>query len=320
MVVTGGRRLRVVVPLLGGVGLFELAVPCEVFGCDRVDLTPRWYQLTLCQADPGPRRTPDGLRLEAPEGLVALEAADLVVVPAGISSRPPESLLHALRRAHRRGARLAAVCSGVFVLAAAGLLEGRTVTTHWMYAERLRRDYPGIRVAESALYTDDGDILTSGGTAAGIDLCLHIVRKDFGTAIAAEVGRRMVIAPHREGDQTQYIPPPAAPAGQADSLGSVLDWALHRLHEPLTLRQFAERAAMSTRTFGRHFSRQVGLTPLRWLNQQRLTAARELLETTDLTVDRIAERTGFATGQLLRQHFRRALRTTPSAYRRTFGA
>ncbi|MGW0517489.1 GlxA family transcriptional regulator [Crossiella sp. NPDC003009] len=319
MPVTAGERVRVAVPLLGGAPLFELAVPCEVFGCDRLDLTPRWYHLALCQDRAGSRRTPEGLLVEATEELTALESADLVVVAAGMSSQASPPLLDALRRAHRRGARIAAVCSGAFVLAEAGLLTGRTVTTHWLHADALRRAHPEVGVDETALYIDDGDILTSGGTAAGIDMCLHIVRQDFGAAIAAEVGRRMVVAPHREGDQTQYIPAPATPSAPA-GLAPVLEWAMTRLHEPLTLRQLAQRAAMSPRTFGRQFTRQVGLTPLRWLNQQRLAAARGLLETTDLTVDRIAERTGFATGALLRQHFRRALRTTPSAYRRTFGA
>ncbi|MGH8939728.1 MAG: GlxA family transcriptional regulator [Actinomycetes bacterium] len=308
------------VPILGDGPLFELAVPCEVFGRDRRDLDPHWYELTLCQSVTGPQASANGLRLEASRGMDAVHAADLVVIPACLTPayRPPVELLDALRDAHERGVRIAALCSGAFVLAAAGLLDGREATTHWMHAEELRRRYPQVRVNERALYLDHGDILTSAGTAAGIDLCLHIVRQDFGAAVAAEVGRRMVIALHREGDQAQYVPPRATDTAHSNGLAPVLAWAMHRLHEPLTIQQLADRAAMSTRTFGRHFAQQMGLTPLRWLIQQRVASARELLETTDLPIDAVAERTGLRTGHVLRQHFHRQLGTTPAAYRRTF--
>ncbi|WP_158880365.1 GlxA family transcriptional regulator [Amycolatopsis anabasis] len=314
-------RISVAVPILEDCPLFELAVPCEVFGRDRRDLAPNWYELTLCQTASGPQRTLGGLRLEAAHGLNPLRDADLVVVPACETPgfRPPAELLDALREAHDRGARIASLCSGAFVLAAAGLLDGRTATAHWMHTEELRRRYPQVHVNESALYVDEGTVLTSAGTAAGIDLCLHIVRQDFGAAVAAEVGRRMVIAPHREGDQAQYVSPPAPDVSRAPGFAPVLDWAMRRLHQRLTVGQLAEQAAMSTRTFGRRFVEHLGLTPLRWLNQQRLTSARTLLETTDLSVDAIAERTGFGSGNLLRQHFHRELGTTPGAYRRTFG-
>jgi AraC family transcriptional regulator, transcriptional activator FtrA len=312
-------RLRVAVPVLDDCPLFELAVPCEVFGRDRRDLTPRWYELTLCRTTPGRARSTAGLRVAAPASLAAIRDADLVVVPAcgEPSYRPPERLLDELRRAHSRGARIAALCTGAFVLAAGGLLDGREATTHWMHADELRRRHPRVRVNERALYVDEGQILTSAGTAAGIDLCLHLVRRDFGAAVAAEVGRRMVIAPHREGDQAQYAPA-RVPAHRPDALAPVLDWAARRLREPLTVPQLAQRAAMSTRTFGRRFAEEVGVTPLRWLTQQRLAVARELLETTDLPVDAVAERAGFRGGTVLRQHFHREVGTTPAAYRRTF--
>ncbi|MCT2588913.1 helix-turn-helix domain-containing protein [Streptomyces sp. N2-109] len=308
--------VRVAVTVLEETSLFELAVPCAVFD-------QPGYTLTLCGTAPGSQSAAGGLRLETARGLDALDDADLVIVPACVMGtyEPPPRLLRALAAAHARGARLASLCSGAFVLAAAGLLDGRTVATHWMYAEELRRRHPRVRVDAQSLYVDDGDILTSAGTAAAIDLCLHIVRRDYGTRAAGETSRRMVVAPHREGDQAQFVPAPARPAAggrTGEGLAPVLDWALSRLHEPLTVVELAGRAGMSTRTFGRYFAREVGTTPLKWLNRQRLTRARELLETTDLPVDSVAERSGIGTGDGLRQHFRRALGTTPGAYRRTF--
>ncbi len=316
--------LRVAVTLLEETSLFELAVPCAVFSGEG-------YELVRCATAPGgEQRAPGGLRLAAERGLDALREADLIVVPACMMDGydPPGVLLDALREAHARGARIASLCTGAFVLAAAGLLDGRPAATHWMYAAELRRRHPYVQVDDRSLYVDDGSILTSAGTAAAIDLCLHIVRGDYGTAAAAEVGRRMVVAPHREGDQTQYAPPrtPAPPPhteGRTGHTGRtglapVLDWAVARLHRPLTIGELASRAGMSTRTFGRHFAYEVGVTPLKWLNQQRLARARELLETTDLPVDTVAERSGLGSGDSLRQHFHRALATTPGAYRRTF--
>ncbi|MGP3988758.1 helix-turn-helix domain-containing protein [Streptomyces sp. 3N207] len=318
---TGTPPVRVAVVVLEEIALFELAVPTAVFQSPG-------YELTLCAESEGgwghllagSRGMAGGLRLVVERGLEALAEADTVVVPACVlgSYVPSRALLEALRAAHARGARLVSLCSGAFVLAAAGLLDGRTVATHWMYADQLRRLYPRVRVDEHSLYVDDGDVLTSAGTAAAIDLCLHIVRVDHGSAAAAAVGRRMVVAPHREGGQAQYVPAPDVPAARAGGLAPVLDWSLARLHEPLTIGELAARAGMSTRTFGRYFVRETGVTPLKWLNQQRLARARELLETTDLPVDSVAERTGMGSGDVLRQHFRRALGTTPAAYRRTF--
>ena len=308
------RPVRVVVPVLEHTSLLELAVPCAVF-------EEPYYELTLCgTAVPGVQYARGGLRLETERGLDAMDDADLVVVPACVmdGGPTPPALLDALRAAHARGARVAALCTGAFVLAEAGLLEGRTAATHWMFAAELRRRHPRVRVDEQSLYVDDGAVLTSAGTAAALDLCLHIVRGDFGAVYASEVARRLVVAPHREGDQAQYVPVPGTVPARADGLGPVLDWAVGRLHEPLTTGELAARAGMSTRTFGRYFTREVGTTPLKWLNQRRLARARELLECTDLPVDSVAERSGLGTGDGLRQHFRRALGTTPAAYRRTF--
>ncbi|WP_420824878.1 GlxA family transcriptional regulator [Streptomyces coryli] len=304
-----------VVTLLDPTSVFELAIPLAVFNSEG-------YELVLAGTAKGAvHRGPAGLSLTAEHGPEVLRTADLIVVPAGMYGEyvPPAELVTELRAAHARGVRIASLCTGAYILAAAGLLDGRTAATHWQYADDLRRDHPRVRVDDRSLYLDDGDILTSAGTAAGIDLCLHIVRTDYGSAAAAEVGRRMVIAPHREGDQTQYAMPPARPVpARAQGLGPVLDWASGRLHEPITIAELADRAGMSLRTFGRHFAEEVGTTPLRWLNQQRVARARELLETTDLTVDAIADRSGLGTADGLRQHFHRAVGTTPAAYRRTF--
>jgi len=316
---TAAQPVRVAVTVLEQTSLFELAVPCTVFESPH-------YELTLCRTVPGPQRAAGGLRLETERGLEALGEADLVIVPALMmnGTEPPVPLLDALRAAHARGARIASLCSGAFVLAAAGLLDGRRAVTHWMYAEELRRRHPRVHVEENPLYVDDGDLLTSAGTAAALDLCLHIVRRDHGSAVAGEISRRLVLAPHREGGQAQFVParPISAPHSRTETHGSglapVLDWAVARLHEPLTIRQLAARASMSTRTFGRRFADEVGTTPLKWLNAQRLARARELLETTGLPVDAVASRSGLGTGDGLRQHFRRALGTTPAAYRTTF--
>lgn len=309
------RPLRVAVTLLEETSLFELSVPCAVFSGEG-------YTLVLAATAPGgTQRAPGGLLLAADHGLESLRTADLIVVPACtmyVDYEPSDALLDELRAAHARGARIASLCTGAFVLAAAGLLDGRTAATHWMYADDLRRAHPRVQVDARSLYRDDGDILTSAGTGAAIDLCLHIVRTDYGTAAAAEVGRRMVIAPHREGDQTQYAPPAPTPP-RPEGLAPVLDWALARLHEPLTIAELADRAGMSLRTFGRRFAREIGTTPLRWLNQQRVARARELLETTNLTVDTVAERSGLGTADGLRQHFHRTVGTTPATYRRAFG-
>lgn len=232
--------------------------------------------------------------------------------------RPPESALGALAQARDRGKRVVSICTGAFALAAAGVLDGRHATTHWKHIDDFEREFPAVTVDRDVLYVDEGDVLTSAGVCCGIDLCLHIVRRDLGATVANQIARGLVAAPHREGGQAQYVPAPVAVAGEA-SLSDTRGWALYRLAEPLTLRVLARHAGLSQRTFMRRFTEETGTTPLQWLLNARLGRARELLETTDHSVDRVARDCGLGTAANLRLHFRRALDTTPTAYRRTFG-
>ena len=313
-------RRTVAVVVTEQVPVFELAVPCEVFGVDRSDLAPDWYRFALCAVDTGPIRTTAGLVVDRPRGLAALNRADTVIVPAcarAVQAAPPAPLLAALRRAHARGARIASICTGAFVLAAAGLLDGRRATTHWMNAADLASRYPRVTVDPTVLYVDDGDVLTSAGTAAGIDLCLHMVRQDFGTEVANAVARRMVVPPHRDGGQAQYVNLPVSPV-TGNGLAGVLDWARGRLDQPLTVADLAAYAHTSPRTLARRFRSTTGATPLQWLLGERLRLAQQLLESSDEPVERIAERAGFGTPANLRQHFGRATTVSPQAYRRAF--
>lgn len=298
---------------------FELAVPCEVFGNDRSDLVTPWYGFRLCAATPPPVRTGAGLILDTPYGLDELVRADTVIVPAGTDVRdaPPPRLVEAVRAAHERGARVASICAGAFVLAAAGLLDGRRATAHWMYAHVLAQRYPAVKVDPNVLYVDEGDVLTSAGTAAGMDLCLHIVRRDYGAGVANAVARRIVVPPHREGGQAQYVDEPLPPPSP-DGLASVLDWARAHLDRPLTVADLARRAGMSPRTFNRRFRAGTGGTPLQWLNRERVRLAQRLLETTDQPVEAVAARCGFGTPASLRQHFAREAGISPRAYRTAF--
>jgi transcriptional regulator GlxA family with amidase domain len=315
------RAHQVAVPVPGDTPLFELAVPCEVFGLDRSELVAPWYGFTLCPVGKAPVGLPHGLTLTGGGSLDDLAAADTVVVPAWSDPRsePPADLLDALRAAHDHGARIASICSGAFVLAAAGLLDGRRATTHWRYADALAARYPQVRVDPNVLYTDDGDVLTSAGTAAGLDLCLHMIRADHGARVAAEVARRLVVPPHRDGGQAQYIRSPMPPPGaEADAISSVMAWALEHLDRPMTVADLARRAAMSPRTFARAFAAAAGTSPMHWLARRRISAAQELLETTDLPVDRIAEKVGFGSAVTLRSRFTQVAGVPPSQYRRTF--
>lgn len=323
------RRHRVVVPVLEGLPLFELAVPCEVFGRDRSDLHQDWYEFRLCSAQPGSEVSiMHGAVLSPGRGPEELDAADTIVVPACCDPdyQAPAELIAALRSAAGRGTRIVGLCSGTFVLAQAGLLDGRKATTHWIHAERLAQRYPGIDVQPADLYVRTGNLYTSAGTAAGIDLCLHLVAEDLGAAVAAEIARRMVVAPHRGGDQAQYLPPalhqqtPGTPAAYEEdyALAGTLDWALTNLDRGITVTELAEHARMSVRTFSRRFHARLGTSPLRWLTDQRLDRARVLLETTDLTVEHITNRCGYTNTLTLRQHFRRAYAITPTTYRQRF--
>jgi transcriptional regulator GlxA family with amidase domain len=320
---TRRRRRTVATVICHGVAPFEMAVPCEVFGIDRSELGVPWYRHMICAAEDPPIRSSQGFTIDTPYGLDEVVKADTVVVPAWSAAElddgAPPALLDALRAAHRRGARILSVCSGAFALAAAGLLDGRRATTHWMHAEALAARYPEIEVDPDVLYVDEGDVMTSAGTAAGIDLCLHVVRLDFGAEIANAVARRMVVPPHREGGQAQFVEAPMT-SGEpgSDRFAATLEYMLEHLDEPLSVEGMADRAAMSPRTFARRFRATTGTTPGQWLVRQRVLLAQRLLETTDDPVEVIALRCGFGTAAGLRMHFRRVLDTSPLVYRRTF--
>jgi AraC family transcriptional activator FtrA len=298
------------------VPMFEVAIPCEVFGQARPDWIDSWYSFRVCS--PGAVPVGSWFRTETPHDLDELASADTVIVPAchSVDADPPADLVNAVQAAHEAGARVASICTGAFVLAAAGLLDGRRVATHWMHADRLARRYPAVTVEPDVLYLDDGDILSSAGTAAGIDLCLHIVRTDYGAKVANDLARRLVAAPHRQGGQAQYIPAPVP--DEHAGLGPLLAWALDHLDRPLSVADLARRVNMSGRNLTRHFVAATGTTPLQWLLAQRIHRAQELLESTDASIERIAERTGMGTATSLRRHFRRALGVPPDTYRRTF--
>lgn len=305
--------------VLPGVAPFELGVVCEIFGIDRTDTGGPAFDFTLCTPVPGLVPTKLGMELVVHEGLDAAEHADLVVMPAyGTDREVPEAVLELLRAAERRGAWVLSVCSGAFALARAGILEGRRCTTHWMYTDQLAREYPGAVVDPAVLYVEDRKVVTSAGTAAGIDAGLHLVRRELGAAAAAAIARRMVVPPHRDGGQAQYIDSPVPSSSDGD-LAPLLAWIGEHLDEEITVPALARRAQMSERTFARRFRAETGTTPALWTARQRLLRAQELLEGTDMPVEEVGRRAGFGGAAGLRHHFARELGTTPAAYRRTFG-
>jgi AraC family transcriptional regulator, transcriptional activator FtrA len=311
----------VAVLVADGLSPFEFAVACEVFGYDRAEPGVAWYRMLVVAPAPGLVRTDMGFRIEAKHGLRALSGAHTIVVcPATGAEAMSEPVLAALRRAHRRGARVMSLCTGAFTLAAAGLLDGRRATTHWAHATQLAAQYPRIEVDPGVLYVDGGTVLTSAGSAASVDLCLHVVRLDFGAEVAATTARRMVVPPHRDGGQAQFIDQPFADTADmgAERFTDSLTWALEHLDEPMSVEDLARRSAMSPRTFARRFRAATGTTPHRWIVRQRVLLAQRLLETSDTPVDLVASRSGFGTTTNLRYHFQREVRTGPSAYRRTF--
>jgi transcriptional regulator GlxA family with amidase domain len=306
---------RIVALALPEVEDFDLAIPARVFG--RRFERDRYYSFGVCASTPGLVPATTGYAIHAPLGLDALAAADTVVVPGYYPpDEPAPGVLQALRAAADRGARVVSICTGAFALAAAGLLDGRRATTHWLGAVELAARYPTIDVDPDVLYVDSGQVLTSAGVAAGIDLCLHLVRTDCGAQAAAEIARGMVVAPHRDGGQAQFLQRPVPASGSG--LTTTCAWALEHLAEPLTVAALARHAGWAPRTFARHFTAETGTTPLRWLTAQRLLEARRLLETTDLPVDQVAERCGLGTAANLRLHLARDAATTPTAYRRTY--
>src|SRR3954451_13250931 len=305
---------RVVALALDRVVAFDLATPAHVFG----HACGSRYAFGVCAPSPGELAATGGLTVSVADGLEALGRADTVIVP-GYDHRvtPAPEALDALRAAHARGARVTSICTGAFALAWAGLLDRRRATTHWDSTTLLASSFPRVRVDPDVLYVDEGDVLTSAGVAAGIDLCVHLVRRDHGAEVAARVARRIVVAPHRDGGQAQFIERPL-PAEGDGSLEATRAWALERLDEPLDVRAMARHACVSERTFARRFRAETGTTPLQWLLGQRVLEARRLLERTDLPVEVAAGRCGFGTAASLREHFARATATTPTAYRRTF--
>jgi AraC family transcriptional activator FtrA len=315
------RPHRVPIVVYDGVSMFEFAVACEVFGYnDPSELGTNWYDFAVCAARSGVVSLQNGLRIEAPYGLRKLAQADTVIVPPCYGSAgPPPEVLAALRRAHLRGARLVSLCTGALVLAAAGLLTGRRVTTHWAECVELAERYPEVTVDAGVLYVDGGDILTSAGSAASLDLCLHVVRLDYGAEVATRLARQLVVPPYRDGGQAQYIESPVPlQAQQHDLFADALAWAQQHLAGSVTVTQLAARSAMSRRTLARRFMASTGTTPYQWLLRQRLQLAQRLLETGDLSVELVAERSGFVNAGNLRKHFGRALHTTPQAYRHAF--
>ncbi|MFJ6406791.1 GlxA family transcriptional regulator [Streptomyces hydrogenans] len=306
---------RVVVLALDGVYPFELGIPSRVFGA----LQDR-YEVLTCSVDGGPVETNADFAVTVGHGPEVLATADTVLLPpfdlSRLSRELPPGVGEALARV-RPGTRIVSICTGAFVLAAAGLLDGRPATTHWAVAEVFRSWYPAVALDPDVLFVDDGTVLTSAGAASGVDVCLHLVRRDHGAAVANHVARVCVVPPWRDGGQAQYIEHPVPPAAGSGT-SATRQWALENLHEPLTLTELAGHARMSLRTFARRFGEEVGMSPGRWLIQQRVTRAQYLLETTDLAVDDIAGQVGFATGTSLREHLHAAIGVSPMAYRRTF--
>ncbi|NRR29567.1 helix-turn-helix domain-containing protein [Oxalobacteraceae bacterium] len=314
------RAHTVAVIAFEGISPFHLSVPCMVFGDDLSRLDVPRYRLLICAERAGLIATMSGFNIEVPHDLSVLDEADTIIVPAwgNPDERPPETLLQALRLAHARGARIVGLCLGAFVLAEAGLLDGRAASTHWVWSEDFARRYPRVKLDQKVLYVDDGDILTSAGTAAAIDCCLHLLRCDHGAEVANRIARRMVVAPHRHGGQAQYIEQPLPPSGGNDPLSAALDWAIAHLDQPLSLDVLADKAAMSRRNFTRRFKQKTGATVAQWLLNHRLASAQRLLETSEHSIDRIAEAAGFGSTVSLRQSFTAAFAVSPAAYRGQF--
>ncbi|AOZ68821.1 transcriptional regulator FtrA [Rhodobacter xanthinilyticus] len=314
-------RPRVVALAYDGLCTFEFGIAAEIFGLARPEMGPNWYSFATAAIEPGPLRAQGGLTVQTDGGLDLLEGAGLILLPGwrGAEAPIPPALLEALRPAHAAGARLASICSGAFVLAATGLLDGRAATTHWRYAEIFRARFPRVRLDPEVLYIDEGDILTSAGSAAGMDLGLHIIRRDFGPEAANSVARRLVMPAHRAGGQAQFLPRPVPRAHEGDRLAPALEALRQNLAAPPSTRALAARAGLSERTFLRRFHDATGTTPARFLAEARLTRATELLESTPAPIEAVAEAAGFASAALLRHHFHARYGLSPSAWRRRFG-
>jgi transcriptional regulator GlxA family with amidase domain len=309
---------KVVALAVPGLAPFEFGVICEVFGIDRTDTGGPAFEFTVATATPGRVTTKLGFDIVVEHGLSVAADADLIAVPAHGDFPADEAYLDVLRDAERRGAWILSVCSGAFALGQAGILDGRRCTTHWMYTDELAARYPLASVDPDVLFVEDRKVITSAGTAAGIDAALHLVRRELGAAAANVIARRMVVPPQRDGGQSQYIDSPIAEC-RSDSFAAVTQWMVEHLDENLTVDQLARKALMSSRTFARRFRADMGTTPAAWLNRQRLIRAQQLLEQTDRALEEIAADTGFGAASVMRHHFVKTLQTTPTAYRRTFG-
>jgi AraC family transcriptional activator FtrA len=309
----------VVALVYDGLCAFEFSCAAEIFGLPRPELGPGWYRFETCAMKGRKVAGQYGFSMEVGGGLDRLAAAGTIMIPGwqGVGVPVPGPVVDALRAAHSRGARLLSICSGSFVLAATGLLDGKRATTHWRYAEELQHRYPSIQVDPEVLYVDEGQILTSAGSAAGLDLCLHLVRRDYGPAVANQVARRLVIPPHRDGGQAQFLEKPVDQR-ERGSLSALLDKIRRRLGEPIRIAELARLAAMSERTFMRRFRATTGMTPADWITRMRVDRARELLECTELSINQISARTGLGTAATLRHHFRRKVGVSPVEYRRQF--
>jgi AraC family transcriptional activator FtrA len=311
---------KVAIVVYDGVGVFELGVACDVFGnTDLTNLGVPWYRLSICGAGGTTVTADGGLRIEPPCGLEKTRRIDtLIVPPTDRLDEVPGEVFDALRRAHARGCRIISLCTGAFVLAEAGLLQGRRATTHWTECDELARRYPDVAVDPGVLYVDEGDILTSAGSAASIDLCLYVVRCDYGSEIATRLARELVVPPQRDGGQAQYIDTPLPALDSSNLFADTVAWVQEHLNEPLTVADLAARSAMSPRTFARQFLAATGTTPHQWLQRQRVHLAQRLLETSDFSIESVAAGSGFCTAGNLRKHFSRIMQTSPQAYRRTF--
>jgi AraC family transcriptional activator FtrA len=304
-----------------GLCLFEFGVAVEVFGQYRPEMGEDWYRFAVAGIEAGDLRATGGVRVVVDGEIDLFDEAGTIIMPGwrGVDEPVPDALIQALRRAHDRGARILSICSGVFVLAATGLLAGRQATTHWRYTELLRARHPDIEILSDVLYVDAGAILTSAGSAAGIDLCLHLIRRDFGTDAANKVARRLVIPPHRDGGQAQFVERAVPVPHERARLGPLLDRMRQEARGDFSIAALANAAGMSARTFLRRFEAATGTTPAKWLLAERLAKAREMLETSTLTIEEIADSSGFGAAATLRHHFRRHYSTTPAAYRAMFG-
>jgi len=315
------RKFRIAVIAFDGINPFHLSVPCQVFGAQRADCDSATFDVKVCAEDPGtPLTTTAGFDITATHGLATLSRADIVILPSWHSDcRPaPAALLQALRRAHQRGAQVVGLCVGSFPLAEAGLLDGRTATTHWALADTMSERYPKIKVDREVLYVDEGEVVTSAGVAAGLDCCLHLLRQLCGAEIANRVARQLVVAPHRQGGQAQFIERPLPVSGSDDRFAQVLAWVGGDLTQNHSIDVLAERALMSRRNFTRHFRQATGTSVKQWLLNQRLAHARHLLESSEVSVEMVAQQAGFGSALSLRQHFRATLRTSPSEYRKLY--